>query len=157
MADTDTKMLLTSTAFKENETIPIQYTCKGDNINPPLNIIDVPSDTKSLSLIMHDPDTPTGDYLHWMMWDIGPSTQSISANSVPVGAVQGANDSQNNVYAGPCPPKGTGTHRYMFELYALDISLNLKPDTTSRAQLEEAMKNHILEKTTLTGLFTADT
>jgi Raf kinase inhibitor-like YbhB/YbcL family protein len=156
MENTDTKLQLTSTAFALNENIPIQYTCKGDNINPPLNITDIPSDTKSMSLIMHDPDTPIGDYLHWIMWDIQPSIQSVAANSLPVGAVQGLNDSHSNQYIGPCPPKGTGTHRYIFELYALDTTLNLKPDDTSRAQLEEAMKDHILEKTALIGLLTAD-
>jgi Raf kinase inhibitor-like YbhB/YbcL family protein len=157
MVSTDSSLQLTSTAFNQNGIIPIQYTCKGDNVNPPLNIIDVPNGTKSLSLIMHDPDTPVGDYLHWIMWDMQPSTQAISANSVPVGAVQGANDSHSNQYIGPCPPKGTGSHRYIFELYALDTILNLRPDATSRAQLEEAMKDHVLAHSVLTGIATAET
>jgi len=145
---------LTSPAFKDSEPIPEQYTCRGDNVNPPLNITDVPSQAKSLALIMHDPDAVSGDFVHWLMWDIQPSTQSIGANSVPVGAVQGVTIFRSNIYGGPCPPAGTGTHRYIFELYALDSQIGLKSDT-NREQLREAMKDHILEQATLTGLVTS--
>jgi Raf kinase inhibitor-like YbhB/YbcL family protein len=153
--DTTPHMKLTSAAFKDGTNIPTQYTCKGDNVSPPLNIVDVPKNTQSLALIMHDPDAPAGDFLHWMMWDIPPGTQTIGANSVPVGAVQGSTGFGENHYGGPCPPSGSGTHRYIFELYALNSQLNLNSDTP-REKLEEAMKNHILEKTTLTGTVAAD-
>jgi Raf kinase inhibitor-like YbhB/YbcL family protein len=146
---------LISTAFKKGETIPEQYTCKGDNISPPLNIINVPAQAKSLALIMHDPDAPVGDFVHWLIWDMQPSTQSIGANSIPVGAVQGTTSFNKNEYGGPCPPAGSGTHRYLFELYALDTSLGLNPGT-SREKLEDAMKGHIVEQTVLTGLAAAD-
>jgi Raf kinase inhibitor-like YbhB/YbcL family protein len=115
----------------------------------------VPENTKSLSLIMHDPDAVSGDYVHWLIWDINPQTQTISPGSVPVGAVQGLNSDGTNKYIGPCPPVGSGVHRYIFELYALDITLNLPPNT-ERSKLEEAIKGHVLEKYSLTGLFAAD-
>jgi Raf kinase inhibitor-like YbhB/YbcL family protein len=146
---------LISPVFREGASIPIQYSCKGQNVNPPLNIFNVPPTAQSLSLILHDPDAPSGDHVHWLMWDIPTSTENIAANSVPVGAVQGTNGSGDRRYGGPCPPAGTGTHRYMFELYALDTTLALPPDT-NREQLESAMQNHILEQCLLTGVFAAE-
>jgi Raf kinase inhibitor-like YbhB/YbcL family protein len=143
-----------STTFKNGEDIPTQYTCKGDNISPPLNIVNIPAQAKSLALIMHDPDAPVGDYVHWLVWDIQPSTQSIGAGSIPVGAVQGTTSFNKNEYGGPCPPAGSGIHRYIFELYALDMPLGLPPNTT-RDKLVDAMKGHIVEQTTLTGLASA--
>lgn len=146
---------LTSPAFTEGGVIPKQYTCKGDNISPPLLIADLPEETKSLALIMHDPDAINGDFVHWIVWDISPKTQSINANSVPVGAVQGLNGFGKNSYSGPCPPKGTGTHRYIFELYAIDTSLGLDPHTP-RERLEDTMREHLLAQSILTGLVKAD-
>jgi hypothetical protein len=153
--NTQNGMELISPAFRDNADIPPQYTCKGQNISPPLNIFNVPPNIKSLALILHDPDAVSGDYLHWSMWDIPPNTETISVNSVPTGAVQGPNDSGKKGYMGPCPPAGTGTHHYIFELYALDSILSLDQDT-SREKLESAMQDHILAKATLTGLFKAD-
>lgn len=135
--------------------MPEQYTCRGQNVNPPLNVFNVPPQAQSLALIMHDPDAPVGDFVHWLMWDVPANTETIAANSVPVGAVQGQNGTEEAKYIGPCPPKGTGTHRYMFELYALDTSLGL-PSQTNRPQLEAAMKGHILDSTILTGIFAAE-
>lgn len=146
---------LVSAVFREGAVIPPQYTCKGQNVNPPLNILHPPSGTQSFALIMHDPDAPSGDYLHWLLWDIPPSTENISVNSVPVGAMQGYNGSDKVGYMGPCPPSGSGIHRYLFELYALDKMLGLRRDT-SRQDLEAAMKNHVLDKSTLTGVFGVD-
>ena len=145
---------LTSPAFKEGEAIPQQYTCRGDNVSLPLNITGVPEQAKSLALIMHDPDAVNGDFLHWLMWDIAPATTSIGANSVPVGAIQGPNGSGDAGYTGPCPPAGTGTHHYIFELYALDSTLSLDAKS-DRDKLQDSMKDHILGQTTLTGLFGA--
>lgn len=146
---------LISPAFRDGAPIPLQYTCKGQNVNPPLNILDKPEGTKSMVLIMHDPDATGGDFTHWIMWDIPPRAESISVNSVPIGAIQGPNDASKNSYTGPCPPAGTGTHRYIFELYALDSSLGLD-SKTSRQQLEQSMEGKIIEKAVLTGLFEAD-
>jgi Raf kinase inhibitor-like YbhB/YbcL family protein len=145
---------LSSPAFKHGEAIPIQYSCKGDDVNPPLNIMGVPQNAKSFALIMHDPDALGTDFVHWLVWDIPTGTQTIAANSVPVGAIQGKTGFGNNKYGGPCPPSGSGTHRYIFELYALDIPLSLSSDT-SRDKLQDAMKGHIVAQNTLTGLVAA--
>jgi len=146
--------MLTSTVFEADSPIPEQYTCKGQNINPPLNISGIPPQAKSLVLILHDPDAVNADFVHWLMWDIPTSASMIAANSVPVGATQGKNGAGSNIYIGPCPPAGTGTHHYQFELYALDNNIGLEPDT-NRDQLESAIKSHILKKTVLTGIVDA--
>ena len=143
-----------SPAFGDAEPIPVQYTCKGQDISPPLNFINVPSGSASLVLIMHDPDAPSGDYVHWTMWDIPTNTETLAANSVPLGVVQGINSSGQNGYMGPCPPAGSGTHRYIFELYAVDTTLSLPPET-DRAALVNAMQGHIIDQHTLTGTFSA--
>jgi Raf kinase inhibitor-like YbhB/YbcL family protein len=148
-------MQLLSPAFEKGDDIPMQYTCKGDNISPPLNIVDVPTESKSLALIMHDPDAPDGDFLHWLVWDIPAATQAIGAGSIPVGAVQGLSGFNKNEYGGPCPPGGTGVHHYIFDLYALDTTLNLSPNTT-HDQLERTIKSHIIQQASLTGVFAAD-
>lgn len=152
-------MKITSPAFEDGSVIPTQYTCKGQNISPPLNIADVLREAKSLALIMHDPDAipVVGfDFTHWLVWDIPASTSKISANSLPIGAVQGLNHTKNeskqNSYIGPCPPAGSGSHHYHFKLYALDKTLGLPP-TNNREQMEAAMQGHILEQSKLTGLF----
>ncbi len=149
---TTTDLQIVSPAFRDGAAIPIQYTCRGQNVNPPLNFISVPSGTRSLTLIMHDPEAPVGDYVHWIVWDIPASTETVAVNSVPVGAVQGLNSNGQNGYIGPCPP--SGTHRYMFELYTLDSNLSL-PANTTRDQLVKAMQGHVIEQHTLTGLFSA--
>ena len=151
---TNSSLKLASQVFRDGTQIPIQYTCKGQNVNPPLNITGVPAGAKSLALIVHDPDAVSGDFVHWTVWDIPASTETIAVNSVPAGATQGQNGSGKNQYMGPCPPAGTGTHRYMFELYALDKSLGL-PAATNRDQLQKAMASYILAQHTLTGLFAA--
>jgi Raf kinase inhibitor-like YbhB/YbcL family protein len=146
-------MQLTSPIFNDNEVIPEIYTCKGQSISPPLAIAGVPAQAKSLALIIHDPDAPSGDFLHWLVWNIPPQTTIITENSAPVGAIQGKNGSGNNRYAGPCPP--SGTHHYRFDLYALDDVVNL-PDSSSRIDVESAMSSHVLARSTLTGLFTSN-
>lgn len=151
-----TDFQLMSPAFRDGANIPPQYTCKGQNVSPPLNIINCDPQTQSLALVMHDPDAPAGDYVHWLMWDVPSSTETIAANSVPVGAVQGLNSNDGVGYMGPCPPPGSGAHRYMFELYCLDSSLGLESGA-SREQLQKAMRGHVLDSFTLTGLFAADT
>lgn len=144
------KLQLASQAFAHNGMIPPEHTCDGTDRNPPLTIRNVPAKSRSLALIVDDPDAPSGTWVHWVVWNIGPGTTEIPANSVPGGALQGTNDFGKQSYGGPCPP--SGTHRYFFKLYALDIPLSLKSGAT-KAQLEEAMKGHILEKTELLGLY----
>jgi hypothetical protein len=144
------KLHLTSQAFAHNGMIPPKFTCDGADENPPLAIRNVPAKSRSLALIVDDPDAPRGTWVHWIVWNIGPGTTDIPPNSVPAGALQGTNDFGKQSYGGPCPP--SGTHRYFFKLYALDIPLALKSGAT-KAQLEEAMKGHILGKTELVGLY----
>ncbi len=149
-----TDMEIISPVFRDGAPIPSQYTCSGQNVSPPLNLFNIPPAAQSLALIMHDPDAPVGDFTHWLVWDIPTSTETIAANSVPVGAVQGANDMDDVGYAGPCPPAGTGTHRYIFELYALGKTLGLESGS-NRAQLEQAVRGNVLASATLSGTFAA--
>jgi Raf kinase inhibitor-like YbhB/YbcL family protein len=144
------KLHLASQAFAHNGMIPPEYTCDGTDGNPPLTIRNAPANSRSLALIVDDPDAPRGTWVHRVVWNIGPDTTEIPANSAPGGALQGTNDFGKQSYGGPCPP--SGTHRYFFKLYALDIPLALKTGAT-KAQLEEAMKGHILEKAELVGLY----
>lgn len=154
MADEQANNLkLTSSAFSEGQSIPAKFTCKGDNVNPPLTISDVPTEAKSLALIMHDPDAPAGDWVHWTAWNIAPNTTEIIENSTPTDAVQGKTSFDKAGYGGPCPP--SGTHRYLFELYALDDRINLD-NSADRNALVEAMAAHTIAKTSLTGLFSAN-
>ena len=136
-------MELSSTVFENKGPIPSAYTCDGKNISPPLKISNVPENTETLTLIVDDPDAPAGTWVHWTVWNIDPKTSKIKENSVPAGAVEGVTSFGDNGYGGPCPP--SGIHRYVFKLYALDIKLELTPHADVK-QLEEAMKDHIIEK-----------
>jgi Raf kinase inhibitor-like YbhB/YbcL family protein len=141
---------LSSSAFKRNDSIPSKYTCDGADVNPPLMIENIPLTAKSLSLIVDDPDAPSGNWVHWVVWNIDPTTVEIRENTVPPGALQGINDFRKRDYGGPCPP--SGTHRYFFKLYALDMMLNLGPKA-DKAELEHAMKGHIMAQGELIGLY----
>jgi hypothetical protein len=143
-------MKLTSSQFKNNEMIPKKYTCLGEDINPPLAIEGMPQGTKSLVLIVDDPDSPKGTFTHWVAYDI-PVTDQIKENSIP-GTI-GVNDFKNRNYGGPCPP--SGTHHYHFKIYALDIKLNL-PEGQTKAEIERAMLSHVLAQDELIGLFTKE-
>lgn len=151
----DSGFMLTSDVFEDRDTIPEQYTCKGKNVSPPLKISGVPDGAKSLALIVHDPDAVGSDWVHWLVWNIPPATRTIGEGNMPDGAMEGMTSFDSTGYGGPCPPAGTGTHRYMFELYALDIAPGL-PITTHRDALLGFMQGHILDQTALTGLFSAD-
>ena len=140
---------LTSTEFDNNTNIPDRYTCKGKDINPPLNIENIPEETVSLALIMDDPDAPVGIWDHWIIWNISP-TGKIDEDTVPEGSTQGKNSWGRSDYGGPCPP--SGTHRYIFKIYALDTTLDLD-STATKKDLENAMDGHIIEKAELIGLF----
>jgi Raf kinase inhibitor-like YbhB/YbcL family protein len=148
-------MQISSSAFADNDLIPDVYTCKGEDINPPLDIGGVPTGTESLVLIVDDPDAPdpaapTVVWEHWVMWNIPADTSRIEAGSVPSGAVQGTNSWGRTDYGGPCPP--TGTHRYFFKVFALDTTLALGT-TAIKADVEAAMQGHVLEQTELIGLY----
>jgi len=143
-------MKLTSPVFENNGNIPARYTCDGENINPPLEISQVPEGAKSLVLIINDPDAPAGDWVHWTVWNISPAAKSISESSVPTGAIQGTTDFGKSGYGGPCPP--SGVHHYQFKLYALDEVLNLNL-SAKREDVEKVMEGHILEQVLLVGLY----
>jgi len=145
-------MQLASPAFQDGTPLPLAYTCKGQGISPPLSIEGVPKGTQSLVLIMHDPDAIGGrDFLHWSLWNIPPGTATIPEGAVPDDAVQGMNDYPNATYGPACPPAGSGLHRYIFDLYALDITLHL-PQGTKRAALENACNGHVLANARLVGV-----
>jgi len=145
-----TMLKITSPAFENQGFIPQKYTCDGENINPPLKINNLPSQAKSLVLIVDDPDAPMATWNHWLVWNIPPETKEIKENSFPQGAVLGKNDFGKLEYGGPCPP--SGTHRYFFHLYALDTILQLSKGT-NRNELEQAMKNHIMGQGELMGKY----
>jgi len=140
-------MQITSPEFKQNEYIPANFTCEGRDINPALDISNIPEGTKSLALVMDDPDAPIGVWVHWVVFDI-PVISRIEEDSAP--GKLGITGSGQKGYGGPCPP--SGTHRYFFKIYALDTLLNLK-EGISKGQLEKAMQGHILDKAELIGLY----
>lgn len=143
-------MIITSPAFEHNGMIPPKFTCEGGNMNPELQIGNVPAGANSLALIMHDPDAPMpGGFTHWVVWNIATDTSVIKEESVPPGSAEGMN-SRGSGYAGPCPP--SGTHHYEFHLYALDTKLDL-PSTTSKAELEAAMRGRVIEEALIVGLY----
>lgn len=141
-------MKITSPAFNEGEMIPVMYTCQGKDINPPIQIADIPKETKSLALILEDPDAPMGTWVHWVMWNIPPTTSQIVENNVPAGAVQGKNSWGKNEYGGPCPP--SGVHRYFIKVYALDTPLTLSL-SSGKKDLEKAMQGHVITEGQLMG------
>ncbi len=143
-------MKIESTSFEANGMIPEIYSCKGTDISPELHWDEVPPKVKSFSLLMDDPDAPVGDWVHWILTNIAPNTRQIIENSKPAEAIIGINSWKKNTYGGPCPP--SGTHRYFFKLYALDILLDQKKKYT-KAELLSAMKNHILAEASLMGKF----
>jgi Raf kinase inhibitor-like YbhB/YbcL family protein len=145
-----TELKITSPGFVSNGYIPAHYTCDGNDVNPPLEIANVPVGTKTLALIVDDPDAPVGMWVHWVVWNISPTTRELGEDSVPAGASQGKNDWKRNSYGGPCPP--SGVHRYFFKLYALDTRLNLGAGT-AKTDLEKAMKGHVLATAELIGLY----
>ena len=141
------ELTITSPAFERNKLIPSKYTCDGDDVNPPLNIKGTPEETKSLVLIVDDPDAPMGTWDHWIVWNI-PPTNKIEENSVP--GTEGLNNFRRHSYGGPCPP--SGTHRYFFRVYALDTKLDLNPNSRKK-EIEKAMKDHILARGELVGRY----
>lgn len=147
---TKSNMKITSSAFSHNSKIPSKYTCDGENINPPLQFVDVPSSAKSLALIVDDPDAPAKTWVHWVVYNIDPQTSEVKENSIPQGGIEGTTDFGKPGYGGPCPP--SGVHRYFFKLYALDSALDL-PQKAGKQIVEEKMKEHIIDQTELIGLY----
>ena len=146
-------MKLTSTAFADGEKLPKEFAKMGANRIPPLKIEGVPGGAKSLALIMHDPDAPmAGGFYHWTLWNIPLETTAIGEGAVPRGAVEGKTSWGTSGYNGPQPP--FGTHRYIFYLYALDATIDLRPGSDVKA-LKDAISGHEIESASLTGMFGA--
>ena len=149
-------MELASTAFKAETSIPKQYTGDGADQSPPLHWSEPPAGTKSIALIADDPDAPHATWVHWVLFNLPPSARVLE-EGVPTtatlsnGAKQGKNDFGNFGYGGPAPPKGKA-HRYFFKLYALGVTLGL-PAGSTKAELEFAMKGHILAEGKLIGIY----
>ena len=146
-------MKLTSSGFDFGERIPKKYGYKLGNSSPPLTIEGVPENTISLALIMDDPDAmgAVGKvWVHWVLWNIDPNTVDVKENHIPSGSLEGETDFGEVGYGGPAPPDKE--HTYIFKLYALDTKLELKKGSTKK-ELEETMKGHIIEETKLEGTF----
>lgn len=139
---------VTSPAFKHLSYIPKKYTCDGENINPSLVINDIPKDTKSLLLIVEDPDAPVRTWTHWLVWNIPPA-KKIRENYIP--GTEGMTDFRIQGYKGPCPPK-SALHHYHFKVYALDDLIDLNPRVTKH-EVEKQIGTHILAFGELIGLY----
>jgi Raf kinase inhibitor-like YbhB/YbcL family protein len=147
---------LTSSVFNEGERIPVKYTCQGQDISPQLHWNGVPEGSKSLALIMDDPDAPGGVFTHWVIFNLPANNQGLpeaitSAPQLSDGSLQGRNDFGRTGYGGPCPPPGK-PHRYRFALYALDKKLDLGAGS-SKNQVLNAVEGHILAHVQLTGIY----
>ena len=147
---------ISGTAFSAGEAIPKKFTCDGPDVSPQLKWNDSPANTQSIALIMDDPDAPAGTWVHWVIYDLSANTRELpegvaKQEQLPSGARQGRNDFGKIGYGGPCPPPGK-PHRYFFKLYGLDVKLNLKAGAT-KADVERAMKGHILAQTELIGKY----
>lgn len=125
-------MQITSPNFQNHTAIPAKYTCQGENISPELHFLNIPINTKSLVLIMDDPDALNHTFTHWIIWNIDPAIKILKENIGSNFAIQGLNSAQTNQYIGPCPP--SGTHRYFFTIYAIDSLLDL-PQNTNKEKL----------------------
>jgi len=143
-------MLLSSRVFENNDKIPQKYSCEGEGINPPLIISEIPERAKSLVLIVDDPDAPMGTFVHWVVFNISPTTTEIPEGKVPEGSISGKNSVGLTNFIAPCPP--SGTHRYRFFLWALSEKLDL-PEGASREDVETAASKYILDKAELTGTY----
>ena len=150
---------LSSSAFSHNGPIPLAHSCDGADSAPPLEWSGVPKNARTLALIVDDPDAPDPaapkrTYVHWVLYDIPPSATGLpggpTGGELPKGTREGKNDWGMTGYGGPCPP--IGRHRYFFKLYALDLSLS-DLGAMTKAELEQVMQGHVIEKTELVGTY----
>lgn len=145
-------LIVTSSAFNNGSNIPRQYTCDGENVNPDLEIANIPPESRSVVLIMDDPDAPSGTFTHWIVANIPPralvTIPEDAALDMP--GVQGKNNFGKSQYGGPCPP--SGTHRYYFKAYALNTELRID-EGADREEVESAMANHVIARGEIMGTY----
>lgn len=151
-------MQIHSSAFQNNTAIPGQYTCDGADSSPPLTWVQIPAGSKSLALIVDDPDAPDPaapkrTWVHWVLYNLPANSTGLpeAVKALPAGTGQGLNDWKKTGYGGPCPP--IGRHRYFHKLYALDIELPAETGTPNKAKLEQLMQGHILATAELIGTY----
>ncbi len=150
------QMRITSTAFKNEEAIPKQFSCEGDNISPALSWVGAPKSAKSFALVLEDPDAPRGMFVHWVIYDIPPSETGLAehfplSDTLVNGTLQGKNGAGSTGYIGPCPPSGK-PHRYYFRLYAVNEVLHISGDVT-REKLMSALEGHVVGEGELMGTY----
>ncbi len=143
-------LTVTSVAFPDGGNIPTKYSCKGESISPPLKWSGAPGQTKSYALIVQDPDAPSGTFYHWVDFNIPASATQLPEGAQNVGT-PGKNGAGKLGYTGPCPP--SGTHHYIFNLYALDVPTLSLNEGATHDQVENAIQGHILAQGKLVGLF----
>jgi Raf kinase inhibitor-like YbhB/YbcL family protein len=141
---------LTSPSFDDGEAVPEKHTTDGEGSSPPRGWDSVPEGTRTLALIVHDPDAPSGDFVHWVAWNIDPEPGELGEGAPAPG--EGTHGFGGQGWTGPSPPEGHGPHRYFFDLYALDTELDLEPGA-AREQLEEAIEGHVLGRAQLIGTY----
>ena len=149
------KIDVRSSAFGEGDRIPSDFTCDGADMSPPIEWSGVPANTQSFAVIADDPDSPSGDWVHWLVYNLPPSLTQLPAGiseggSLPSGGLHGRTDFGTLGYGGPCPPRGT--HHYFFKVYALDGMLQLKSGATKK-ELLKAMQEHVLAEGRLMGTY----
>jgi Raf kinase inhibitor-like YbhB/YbcL family protein len=143
-------MELTSSALGDGQAIPSRYTCEGDDLSPPLAWTDLPEDTRSLALLVDDPDAPRGTFTHWLAWGLDPASDGLGEGEAA--PFEGRNDFGASAYRGPCPPPGHGRHRYFFRLHALNGELELEAGA-GRTEFERALANRTLAVAELMGTY----
>ncbi len=149
----DMALTLESQSFENDQVIPKKFGYKHGNVSPPLKITDIPENTESLALIMDDPDAmgAVGKvWVHWVVWNIEPENTDFKENGIPSDSIEGETDFGEIGYGGPAPPDKE--HTYIFKLYALNKKLDNNKGSTKK-EIESAMKNHIIEETTLRGRY----
>lgn len=143
------KMVVTSSAFAANASIPDEYTCAGENVSPQLTWTNTPKEAKSIAILVEDPDSPKGTVLHWLVTGIDPNMNAVVRGGVPEGATAAKNEKGALGYMGPCPPAGA-PHHYHFHVYALDIAMS-RP--ASKVDFVTQMSGHLIGQGELVGTY----
>jgi Raf kinase inhibitor-like YbhB/YbcL family protein len=146
------RIRLTSPAFEDGATIPVKYSCDGDDVSPPLSWSGVPGGARELALLVEDPDAPGGTFVHWVLFKLPADRDGVAEAEVPDGAHQAENSKGDTGYAGPCPPKGDAPHHYEFTLYALKSAIDL-PDGAAADEVRAAVAKAALARGRLVGRF----